>query len=245
MEDNLPAKAVLLSGRGGLPGYHDFGRYCCMALSLQSRSAGSGRSGIRVRRASAADGPAIIGFLNREGRSRQFFPKYQVEDFGAPKGLLSHLQWEDVFLAFRGDDLIGVVAAWDQREFRQWRVTGYDSWLGLLRIPFNLVAMVRKMPLLPKPALPLDYFILSLACVQGNDRSVFKVLLEKVVREKRRHYTFFLAGLHERDPLLAELLARPNFPLPSRLFVVAWEDEAGEVQKLDRELVPYLELGSL
>ena len=245
MEDNLPAKAVLLSGRSGLPGYHDFGRFCCMAVSLQSRSAGSGRSGIRVRHASAVDGPAIIGFLNRESRSRQFFPKYQVEDFGAPKGLLSHLQWEDVFLAFRGDDLIGVVAAWDQRAFRQWRVTGYDSWLGLLRIPFNLVAMVRKMPLLPKPDLPLDYFILSLACVQGNDRSVFKVLLEEVVREKRRHYTFFLAGLHERDPLLAELLARPNFPLPSRLFVVAWEDEAGEVQKLDRELVPYLELGSL
>jgi hypothetical protein len=245
MEDNLPAKAVLLSGRGGLPGYHDFGRFCCMAVRLPSRSAGGGRSGIRARRASAADGPAIIGFLNREGRSRQFFPEYQVEDFGAPGGLLSHLPWEDVFLAFRGDDLIGVVAAWDQRAFRQWRVTGYSPWLGLLRIPFNLVAKVRKMPLLPKPALPLDYFILSLACVRGNDRSVFKVLLEEVVRKKRRHYAFFLAGLHERDPLLPELLARPHFPLPSRLYAVAWDEDAATVQKLDRELVPYLELGSL
>jgi hypothetical protein len=245
MEDNLPAKAVLLSGRSGLPGYHDFGRFCCMAVSLQFRSAGSGRSGIRVRHASAADGPAIIEFLNREGRSRQFFPQYQVGDFGPDGGLLSHLQWEDVFTAFRGEDLIGVVAAWDQRGFRQWQVTGYDAWLGLLRIPINLVAKVRKMPLIPKPDLPLDYFILSLACVRGNDRSVFKVLLEEVVREKRGHYAFFLAGLHERDPLLAELLARPNFPLPSRLYVVAWEEDAGAVQKLDRALVPYLELGSL
>jgi hypothetical protein len=108
MEDNLPAKAVLLSGRSGLPGYHDFGRFCCMAVSLQFRSAGSGRSGIRVRHASAADGPAIIEFLNREGRSRQFFPQYQVGDFGPDGGLLSHLQWEDVFTAFRGEDLIGV-----------------------------------------------------------------------------------------------------------------------------------------
>jgi hypothetical protein len=245
MEDNLPAKAVLLSGRSGLPGYHDFGRFCCMAVGLQSRSAGSRSSEIRVRHAGAADGPSIIGFLNREGRSRQFFPEYQVEDFGAPGGLLSHLQWEDVFLAFRGDDLIGVVAGWDQRAFRQWRVTGYDAWLGLLRIPFNLVAKVRKMPLLPKPALPLHYFILSLACVRGNDRSVFEDLLEEVVREKRRHYAFFLAGFHERDPLLPELLARPHFPLPSRLYVVAWEEDAEAVQKLDRELVPYLELGSL
>ena len=245
MEDNLPAKSVLLSGRGGLPGYHDFGRFSCLAVSLQSRSAGGGRSGIRVRHASAADGPAIIEFLDGEGRSRQFFPHYHVEDFGPAGGLLSHLQWEDVFLAFREDDLIGVVAAWDQRAFRQWRVSGYDAWLGLLRIPFNLVAKVRKMPLLPKPALPLDYLILSLVCVRGNDRSVFNVLLEEVILQKRKHYAFFLAGLHERDPLLSELLARPNFPLPSRLYVVAWKEDAGAVQKLDRELVPYVELGSL
>jgi hypothetical protein len=245
MEDNRPAKSVLLSGRCGLPCYHDFGRFCCMAVSLQTKSNGSGCAQIRVRHASAADGPAIVEFLNREGPSRQFFPEYRVEDFGVPGGLLSHLQWEDVFLAFQENDLAGVVAAWDQRAFRQWRVTGYDAWLGLLRIPFNLVAKLKKMPPLPKPALPLDYFILSLACVRGNDRSVFKVLLEEVIREKRKHYAFILAGLHERDPLLPELLARPHFPLPGRLYVVAWDEDARAVQKLDRELVPYLELGSL
>jgi hypothetical protein len=245
MEDNRPAKAVLLSRRCGLPRYHDFGRFCCMALSLQSRNAGSSGSETRTRHASAADGTAIVEFLNREGRSRQFFPEYQVQDFGVPGGLLSHLQWEDVYLAFRGDDLVGIVAAWDQRAFRQWRVTGYDAWLEFLRVPFNLVARLRKMPVLPKPAVPLDYFILSLACVRDNDRAVFKVLLEEVIREKRKHYSFFLAGLHERDPLLPELLARPHFPLPSRLYVVAWQEDAGAVEKLDRKLVPYLELGSL
>jgi hypothetical protein len=101
------------------------------------------------------------------------------------------------------------------------------------------------MPALPKPALPLDYFILCLACVRANDRLVFKVLLEEIIREKRGRHAFFLAGLHERDPLLPELLARPHFPLPSRLYVVAWQEDAEAVRKLDRELVPYLELGSL
>ena len=244
MEDNRPAKAALLSGRCGLPAYHDFGRFCCMAVSLHSGSGGGG-SEIRARHGCAADGRAVVDFLNREGRSRQFFPEYQVEDFAAPGGLLSHLRWEDVFLAFRGGDLAGVVAAWDQRAFRRWRVTGYDAWLGLLRIPLNAAAAVRKMPPLPKPSSPLDYFILSLACVRGNDSSVFKVLLDEVIRQKRRDCAFFLAGLHERDPLLPELLARPHFPLPSRLCVVAWEEDARAVEELDRELVPYLELGSL
>jgi hypothetical protein len=245
MEDNRPAKTVLLSGRCGLPAYHDFGRFCCMAVSLQTTPAAKSGVEILVRHASAADGPAIIAFLNQEGRSRQFFPEYRVEDIAVAGGLLSHLRWEDIFLALRGSALVGVVAAWDQRTFRRWQVTGYGPWLGLLRAPINLVAKIRKMPLLPKPASSLDYFSLSLACVCGNDRSVFKVLLEEVVREKRQHYDFFLAGLHERDPLLPELLALPHFPLPSRLYAVAWEEDAEAVQKLDRELVPYLELGSL
>ena len=35
MEDNRPAKEVLLSGRFGLPAYHDLGGFCCMAVGLQ------------------------------------------------------------------------------------------------------------------------------------------------------------------------------------------------------------------
>ena len=148
-------------------------------------------------------------------------------------------------MAFRAGDLIGVAAAWDQRAFRRWRVTGYDAWLRLARIPLNLLARLKKMPPLPKPDVPLDYFILSLPCVLGQDRSIFKVLLDEIIREKRNRCAFFLAGLHERDPLLPELLARPHFPLPSRLCVVAWKEDAEAVQNLDRNLVPYLELGSL
>jgi hypothetical protein len=245
MEDNRPAKAVLLSGRCGLPSYHDFGRFCCMAVSLKTKRAGSRDAEISVRLASAADGPAIIEFLNREGRFRQFFPEYRVEDISTPGGLLSHLHWEDVFLAFRDSVLVGTVAAWDQRAFRRWRVTGYAPRLQLLRGPINLVSKLKRIPELPKQASPLDYFILSLACVRGYDRFVFKALLEEMIREKGQRYAFFLAGLHERDPLLPELLSRPHFPLPSRLYVVAWGEDAPAVEKLDRELVPYLELGSL
>jgi hypothetical protein len=332
MEDNEHAKAILLSGRGGLPRYHDFGRFCCMAVGRQPGSLpdpaaahvghepagglvgrdsflraavanrrvrvlpdgahgvtrptlrfmgslrsllrmhrglepdraalprvradrqvslgafiGSGdgsNANIRVRRATPGDGPGIVEFLRREGRSRQFFPQYDLEDFGTPGGLLSCLAWEDVFVAFRGGELVGVLAAWDQRPFRQWRITGYAPWLRFLRTPFNLVSALRGIPPLPRAGAPLDYFVLSLICVRQNDRAVFAALLDEVMREKR-HYAFFLAGLHERDPLLPELLARPHFPLPSRLYVVAWEDGEEAVRTLDRRLVPYLELGSL
>ena len=38
MEDNVPARKVLLSQRLGLPAYHDLGRFCCMALSLMEKA---------------------------------------------------------------------------------------------------------------------------------------------------------------------------------------------------------------
>ena len=245
MEDNRRAKEVLLSGRLGLPAYHDLGRFCCVAVSLAGQHRVRSNSNICVRPATAADGPSVVQFLNREGRSRQFFPEYRLEDFGQPGGLLACLEWKDVFLAVRANELLGVLAAWDQRALRRWRVTGYAPWLRCLRVPLNFVAGLRGMPRLPKPDSTLDYFVLSLVCIRQNDCAVFHALLETILQEKRSQYAFFLAGLHERDPLLPALLARPHVPLPSRLYAVAWEDGAKAVQKLDRQRVPYLELGAL
>jgi len=246
MEDNSRANEVLLSGRLGLPVYHDFGRYCCMALGLEAGSRHQDAvSGLVVRPATAGDAPAIVDFLAAQGRSRQFFPQYRAQDFGPSGGLLSGLDWSDIFLGFRGHELAGVVAAWDQRAFRQWRVAGYAPWLNWLRKPVNLVAKFRRMPLLPCPRMPLEYFILSLVCIRDNDRAVFKTLLQAVVGARQGRYAFFLAGLHERDPLLPELLARPHVPFFSRLFVVAWDDSRQAVEALDPGRIPYLELGAL
>jgi hypothetical protein len=245
MEDNREAKDVLLSARCGLPAYHDFGRFCCVALGLRSKSDGYYSASLSVRSATAADGPAVVEFLNREGSSKQFFPEYRLQDFGRAGGLLSGLEWKDVFLGFRANELVGVLGAWDQRPFRRWQISGYAPWLRWSRLPLNLIAGVRGMPRLPKPGSSLDYFILSLACIREEDPMVFRTLLETILREKRSQYAFLLAGFHERDPLLPELLVRPHVPLHSRLYVVSWDQCATAAENLSRDQVPYLELGAL
>jgi hypothetical protein len=245
MEGNPDAREVLVSHRFGLPVYHDFGRFCCMALGLSGKDARRSNSGILVRKATAADGPTVVDFLNRHGGSRQFYPEYRLEDFGGSSGLLRGLGWQDVFLGLRNGELVGVLAAWDQRSFRRWQVENYALWMRWLRIPLNLFASSRGMPRLPRPGSPLSYFILSLACIRDDDRAVFRTLLEAILFEKRPQYSFFLAGFHERDPLLPELMARPHVPLPSRLYVVAWEEGSTAITELETGRVPYLELGAL
>lgn len=245
MEDNLPAKKVLLSNRLGLPAYHDFGRFCCMAFGLHEKHKPVTRTKFSVRRATPADARDVVEFLNREGRAKQFFPEYRVEDFGCPGGLLSHLEWNDVFLALRGTELVGVLAAWNQQAFRRWRVNGYAPWLRLSRHLINLAARFRRMPLLPPAGSPLNGFNLALVCIRDSDRKIFRALLDEVICAQRSRHSFFLAGLHERDPLLPELLARPHVSLDSRLYVVDWENGNRVIQNLDRRRVPYLELGAL
>ncbi len=242
MEDNAPAQKVLLSKRFGLPIYHDLGRYCCMALSLKTKT--RERSIFLLRRASATDAVQILDFLNCEGRTRQFFPEYCAKDFNNPIGLLPHLSWEDVFLAFDGPVLLGMLAAWDQQAFRRWSITGFTPWLRSFRHLINLAAKLRRMPSLPPSGTTLNCFNLSLVCIRDNNHDVFNALLDEVLRIHRNRYTCFLAGLHERDPLLPELLIRPHVSLNSRLYLVDWEKEEHTLRNLDAR-VPYLELGSL
>lgn len=245
MEDNRRAREVLLSGRLGLPAYRDLGRFCCIAARVQPVRADCAVRSIAVRRASVADGPAVVAFLQREGRSRQFFPHYALEDFGRADGLLAGLRWEDVFLAWRGSEILGVLAAWDQRALRRWQITGYGGWLARLRRPLNALAWTRRLPRLPPAGSPLAYVVLALLCVRDGDAALFRALLREALPAQRSRAEFFLAGLHERDPLAASLLDRPHLAFHSRVCLVGWPDEDNPVGALDPARVPYLEMGAL
>jgi hypothetical protein len=242
MEDNSPALRVLSSGRLGLPQYRDLGRFCCMALALRVRSGRCPR--ISVRRARAGDAPMVVAFLNHEGRNRQFFPVYQAGDFGGPGGLLPHLEWGDVFLAFHGTALVGTLAAWNQTPLRRWRVAGYAPWIGWSRHLVNVGLALCRMPLLPRPGASVDCCILALACIRDDDRDVFRTLLNEVAHACRDRFACCLAGLHECDPLLPGLRERPHLLLASRVHRVDWDKAGHDAGDLDGR-VPWLETGSL
>ena len=247
LEGNVVAKNLFVKPRSRLPYYHDCGRFECMALSFRRRSADApSRSGICIRPATAADVRMIVDFLQSQGKCRQFFPVYQTDDFASLNGLLKGLLWESVFLAFKDGELVGTMAAWDQRHFRQWRISGYGGWMRLMRLPYNLLARFSGVPRLPRGGDALNFFILSLICVRKDDRRVFSALLDEIVRQNEGHYSFFLAGMHESDSLLQELRGfSQHYPIPSRLHVVSWEEDEDWFTKLESSRIPYLELGSL
>src|SRR4029077_19420947 len=127
-EGNRTAQEILTSGRGGLPAYHAAGRSHTLALPVRRPGFQPViAAGLSVRPATADDLSTMTSFLNVHGPARQFFPIYRADDFQNDGGLLRGLAPGHVLLCYRGSNLAGLLAGWNQQAFRQTVVCGYSG----------------------------------------------------------------------------------------------------------------------
>lgn len=244
IEDNHAVRQLLSSRRAGLPVYHDWGRYHTLAIGPAcKRRPPSGD--FRVERGDPSRVAEIVECLRRNGRRRQFFPRYTAEEFLGPGQPLRDFRIGDFHLAMKGDRVAGVAATWDQTAFKQTVLAGYGGIVKTVRPLYNLVARWRGLPRLPLPGSELRHCFVSFLAIDGDDLNVFRALLGSIRSHvAARGYDYFLVGLHERDPLLPAAREYPHRDYVSRLYVVYWEDGADACRSLDGR-VPYLELAVL
>jgi hypothetical protein len=139
----------------------------------------------------------------------------------------------DFYVAYEGNRIVGALAAWDQGAFKQTRVIRYHGSMRLLR----------RIARYPPAGETLRSFYVSYVAV--DDADVYRALLNRVVEDYRdRGYHYFIAGAHERDPLLRVLENLPLTPFWARAFAVHFDDGVEEFAKLD-DRVPYVELATL
>ncbi|MBI3299078.1 MAG: hypothetical protein HYZ75_12995 [Elusimicrobia bacterium] len=231
--DNAQAAAVLRGGRAGLPVYRDLGLFLTPAVVLGLRPAAPSLPGVSIERGSVERLEDIVASLNAFGRAREFAPRHAPADF-LPGGRWLGMRPEDFLLAVRGGRIVGTLARWDQRPFRQTRVHGYAPALDLAR------RLVRSLPA-PGGLVPHFYA----AFPSAEEPAVLRLLVDALRREAAGGpELYFILGLHERDPLAAALAGIPRVPFSGRLFAVHWEDGAAEAERIAAGL-PYLEAGAL
>jgi hypothetical protein len=251
-EGNETALELLTSGRAALPQYHFAGMFHTFVLPLSGRKNPWNRSvsDVTIRPASANDIPTIVAFLNQEGPLRQFYPMYDSQDFARPNGTFRDMKPADLLLAFRGGRLVGTLAAWDQRGFRQTVVEGYSDHLRWTRPFVNGWARLKRLPTLPKPGQPFAFLTAALPTVAENDKACFallvRALLQRCARRnsQKQSLDHMLLGLHERDPLLPVAQEFASHVFLTRLYLVCWDDGEASLEDLD-DRPPYLELGCL
>lgn len=232
MTDNHAARAMLESGRAGLPRYRFVGNLTTHAVPVPYRRRTTTARSLEVRTAAELGATETVRWLNAAGRQRQFFPVFNETDFGSP--LLRDLELANVFIARRNGTPVGSMAAWDQARFKQFHVTGYAPWLAAVRPILNLVARLREAQLLPAPGHTLSVVFGAWWLVQPDDADVAAVLLERVLDEAAKTgAAFCVIGCMNDDPNARFFEQRRTIALHSRVYLVDWAEGSGLAERLD------------
>lgn len=231
-EGNQDALSALTGGRAGLPTYQDYGRILTPAIHLDFAKRALAVPGVEFRPADVTDTPRLIEFLNGQHSRKQFAP------------VTRRLEGE-FLLGFQGDRIVASAAAWEQSAFRQTHIEAYSPPLRRIRPFYNALARVTPLKALPAPGARVPYFYLSSIAVEDDNVALFAALVREVYRRRRSGpWHYFIAGLHERDPLNEVLSSYRQIPAAGRLFVVHYEDGAGAYAALDSRM-PYVEVATL
>ncbi len=242
MEDNVPARTLLTSGRAGLPRYHEIGTYLTMCIPLVPVRAR--RGGIQVVPAAGLglEAAQIAGLLSSWGPARQLYPVYTQQDIESSSGILRGLSVGDFFVAVDSGQPCGVAALWDQMSFRQNVVTGYSPALRLARPFANAVGGMFGLTLLPAPGTAVAGLMVACLATRDNDPDVTRALLIRLIEEGRgRRKSYMFVGFAEHDPRAPAAATFPQITLRSRAYLVTWD---GPAPALDGRPF-YLEAGSL
>ncbi|NJM83853.1 MAG: hypothetical protein HC844_16640 [Tabrizicola sp.] len=116
LDGNTPARRLLTSGLPGFPRLTAVGRFRTVVMR-------SLRPGVMpdIRPAAPQDMPQVVTF--QASPQRPLAPVLDADDIAL--GRWPGLAPQDFLLAERAGRLVGLVALWDQRQFRQLRVTDY------------------------------------------------------------------------------------------------------------------------
>ncbi len=239
LDGNLKAFNALTTQRAGLPAYVPQGRVLTPAIHLDMPKKALTMPRVSIEKAHTGNIAKVFDFIHQHYPNKQFAPYYQVSDLGTPR--LQGLSAEDFYLAIKDNEIIGVIAAWEQSDFRQVHVEKYSPALKAIKPLYNLLSLMTPLKALPKTGAMIPYFYLSFVAIQNNDPEIFRLLLNALYREHYRgKWHYFICGLHEADALASVLDDYRRIDSCGHLFSV----NLGEPIALD-DKVPYIEAATL
>lgn len=235
--DNHVARRILEAGLPGLPTYRPLEPFVTFVLPVHKAGKCAAAAAVHIERGTAERFPAIADCLQRNHRRFQFASRWTIDSLADLPGLRA----EDFFVALRSGRVIGCLALWDQRSFKQAVVRGYDRSLARWRSLINLAAPVLGTARLPRAGETLSQAALSHVAVDDDDPAVFERLWYAAMRDARaRGLEYVTAGFVDRHPFTTSLRRFRRHEYTSLLYLVHW----GAAPSLDSRL-PHLEVGLL
>jgi len=243
LSENTQAINALTGARAGLPHYRDMGKFFTPTIHLDRKRFHRFNKSLSIVSATHVPLTQLVQFINAQYKRFQIAPKVIETDLLSAR--YRGLQLDDIYVALRGDTIVGCVACWDQSSFKQIHVENYHGTLKHTRVLYNIFARLGPYKALPSAGERLSFFYLALIAIENDDPSVFRDLLEAVYADRRQsQWHFFIAGLHERHPLVSELRRFRHIPTEGNMYIAHWEDGVQQFEMLD-ERPPHFEIAAL
>jgi hypothetical protein len=232
VDGNTEAAGVLVRNRRKkFPDFREIAELHTLALSVD-RARPAFAAGCSIVSADSEDLAPLAEFLREFGKERQLFPVWRKE---AIRRLARFgLGTKDILVARRAGSITGVVALWDQRNFRQTVIQGYAPWLRIIKPLYNAAARLRGTKPLPEPGQALKSAYGFIICVANNEAATFRALLRELYNQAvHRGLDRLLVGFDTRDPMLVIARTYPHILYRSRLYLVEWPDASTPTEQLD------------
>ncbi len=218
---NPEGRALLTSGRVGLPTCRPRGKVVTYALSAKR-----GRGGVE-----RADLDELRDFYEREAPRKQLFPVFGEK---LPPGLSP----DDFFAVRSGGRIVGAGAVWSHGERRRIVVDGYCRRMRAARPVLNAFAEFSSSPRLPPPGGEFPCSYLAYALAENDEPSVFAELVDAARRLCSGRN--LILSLQSDDPLRRVARTFGGWQYGSEFMTVAFD---GNEHRLHG--VPYVEAGAL
>jgi hypothetical protein len=243
--DNRPARRVLGAGLRELPVYRELEPFTTLVVPVWRRHRMRRSREFTIARGSLETIPDIAECLERNRPRLQFAPRWTACDLSSP--LRSRgLSPGDFVIAIAAGRVVGCLAVWDQRSFKQIVVQGYGPALQRWRPVTDLVARVAGTPTLPAPGRPIPHAFVSHVAIDDDRHEVFGALFVEACNDARgRGLVCLIAGFAERHPFLRVIRNTCRaWSYSSLIYAVQW-NEGGTVDASIDGRMPHLEVGLL
>lgn len=157
----------------------------------------------KVRHARNEDIDVIVALLDKEFSRRLFAPVIDREMFLQNLKRRPDFNITNYFVAEKGEEIVGVCAAWDTSAFRQNKVIFYRKSFRIKKILFFLLGAFFKFPPLPREGEAFRDVTITDFAIKEREPEVMEALLLEIYNEYReKKYNMLIFGSYYNDPLL-------------------------------------------
>ena len=204
-----------LSGPRGVASFQKVGTIRTHSVPILWRRKESQRGSVCVATARWNDLDDMVALWNTVAPLRQLAPVLSASSLADRIRNAPGLDIASYRLArSAAGELLGFVAVWDQRSFKQLTVVGYSPRMNAARLAFNSLCTFFGVERLPAPGWPLECVTVANICVPSDRSDVLRAILTSAYSELRStRCSFMNVGLDVRDPLsgaISGFLAQPT-----------------------------------